>query len=126
MLWVDYDNGKLMRNGPGHNFVDGNFVMHSIGAAVIQCLYPTGRLWSDHQHRFNDWEFFSRWERNGMRVDGLNAVLGQLHWHGDNVTANPERNTTKDYGAGKAPRGIEGWHAVRHLFSEQVTAISPR
>lgn len=122
----DYDPGKLGRGGPMKNFMDGNFIMHSIGSAVIQCMYPTGILWNDQQARFNDWEFYSRWERNGIRVRQVTDCLGQLHWHGDNLTSKPEDKSALEKSTGHKPRGIDAWLGVRHLYSEQVKALSPR
>lgn len=118
-----YARGAISESGPERNFIDGNYVVHSKGAAVVQCLWPTQRLWDDTVHRFNDWEFFSRWERQGMRVEFVNEVLGQPHFHGDNRTAKIDE---RDLITGKYAKGVEAWHVVRHSCSDLVTAITLR
>jgi glycosyltransferase involved in cell wall biosynthesis len=121
-----YAKGALTRGGAAHNFISPCYSVHSIGAAVIQCLYATGKLWNDNTQRYNDWEFFSRWERQGCRFTFVDEVLGQVHFHGANITTTPEVKDETSINTGKQAKGAEAWHKSRQSCSDLVQAVLTR
>jgi len=124
MPWQEHTGHALTQRGAMRNFISPVFSVHSVGAAVMQCLYPTGSLWNDMIQRFNDYEFFSRWERQGCRFTGVNEVLGQVHFHGANITTRPMDVDVADINKGKLVKGVEAWHDVRQSCSDLVQAVS--
>ena len=124
MPWIEHTGHMLSERGAPRNFMSPVFSVHSIGAAVMQCLYPTGILWNDTVQRFNDFEFFSRWERQGCRFTGINKALGQVHFHGGNITTRPMEKDEADINKGKLVKGVQAWRDVRQSCSDLVQAVS--